>query len=166
MQPMREAIVEDLRRCCSLAAPLGISIATEYHANTLTDDPSACMHLLRAVNMSNLQTFWQPPNESEFQYALETLHAVKVHLANVHVFHWWPTVKDRLPLKDGLDRWRGYLSIVAEQCRADGRQRFASLEFVRADDIEQFHRDAETLLLLLESIDLRPIPSPGPLGEG
>ena len=76
------------------------------------------------------------------------LRAILPHLQNMHVFHWWPDDKHRLPLSEGLDRWGQYLKLAAES----GQSRYVSLEFVRDDDLQQFREDAKTLLLLLKQI--------------
>jgi len=85
--------------------------------------------------------------------ALQTLQRVRPHLANLHVFHWWPDAQHRLPLSAGADRWPTYLHEAAQQSNEDQIQRYASLEFVPNDSIEQFHADAQTLHDWLNQIE-------------
>ena len=150
---MRRLIADDLRQCCSMAASHGIVVATEFHGHTLTDDAAACLELLNAADVPNALTFWQPPNEMDVDPALETLHAVRAKLANVHVFHWWPTTANRLPLEQGRDRWQRYLSVVAEQCRLDRRGTLRIVGVRGPGTIPcSFNVNAKVLRQLLDSV--------------
>jgi 3-dehydroshikimate dehydratase len=142
----RALVVEQLAMFCDLAAKRKMIVATEFHAGTLTDDVDSCLHLLDEVNRPNLQTMWQPPNGMGPAESLAGLRRVRDRLAHLHVFHWYPDDLHRCPLVDGSDRWPAYLQEAADQSAVDGRLRYASLEFVREDSIEQFHADAATLL--------------------
>jgi 3-dehydroshikimate dehydratase len=141
----RVAVVEQLAICCDRAAERNLIVATEFHAGTLTDDVDSCLRLLDEVNRPNLRTFWQPPNGMGPDESLAGLQRVRRRLAHLHVFHWNPDDRHRCPLADGADRWPAYLREAAVQSSADGRLRYASLEFVRDDDVDQFRRDAITL---------------------
>jgi sugar phosphate isomerase/epimerase len=138
---VRTSIVEDLARCCDLANQRQVTIATEFHAGTLTDDTGSCLALIREVDRPNMRTFWQPPNGMTTADALAGLQVLLLYVSNLHVFHWWPEHRHRLPLVEGSERWAAYL----QQAASDGKRRFASLEFVRDDDVEQFRQDAATL---------------------
>ncbi len=146
----RDAIVADLARCCGLAAQRGLTVATEFHGGTLTDQIDSCVSLLNAVDHPNLRTFWQPPVGMEPAVALAGLVRVEPWLSNVHVFHWWPTGGDRRPLAEGGDRWPAYLAEAAN----DGLPRYASLEFVANDDPDRFREDAATLLAWLDEVNV------------
>jgi sugar phosphate isomerase/epimerase len=141
----RRAAIEDLMRICDAAAKQRIGISLEFHGNTLSDNPSATLALLSAVNRPNLSTYWQPPNGIPQSECAAGLRALLPHVQNLHVFHWWPKAEDRLPLEAGIDRWREYLRIAASDA---AKQRHASLEFVRGDDLDQFKRDAQMLISL------------------
>ena len=104
--------------------------------------------------MPGLRTLWQPPNGMAPAAALAGLDRVATWLSNVHVFHWWPVAADRHPLADGGDRWPAYLrGAAAAPPTPDGRPRYASLEFVPDDDVDQFRRDAATLVAWLAAAD-------------
>jgi len=136
-----QRVVEDSRRLAELAAAEHISVSYEYHADTLTDTNESAQRLLRDVNHPNLFTFWQPPNEKDLSYCLAGLDAILPKLTNVHVFHSWPTARNRCPLVDGQQRWEQFLGII----NAVPENHFASLEFVCDDNPEWFRRDAQTL---------------------
>jgi sugar phosphate isomerase/epimerase len=148
-QADRDLIIADLSRCCDLAAQRNLTIATEFHGGTLTDEIESCVTLLSAVDRPNLRTFWQPPVGMEPAVALAGLVRVEPWLSHLHVFHWWPTGADRKPLAEGSDRWPSYLAEAAN----DGLHRYASLEFVADDDPAQFRADAATLLGWLAEVN-------------
>jgi sugar phosphate isomerase/epimerase len=141
----RAVVAEQLAMCCDLAAERKLIVATEFHDGTLADDMDSCLRLLDEVKSANLRTFWQPPNGMEPSAALSGLKRVRHRLAHLHVFHWWPDHLHRHALADGADRWPAYLREAAKQSAADGELRYASLEFVRDDNVDQFRRDAATL---------------------
>ena len=70
-------------------------------------------------------------------------------ITNIHVFHWWPNYNSRHLLQDGFGNWQTYLSEFA----ISGKDRFALLEFVKDDSIENFKKDAATLKELLKGIN-------------
>jgi len=144
----REGVVSDLRRVSDLAAAAGVSVSTEYHADTLTDTASSAVRLFDEVNNPNLFSFWQPPNGALMDDCLSGLRFVLPHLSNVHVFHWWPRPENRRPLSEGSSRWLPYLRAVS----ALAGRRFASLEFVENDSVACFSRDARTLLGWLDEL--------------
>jgi len=63
------------------------------------------------------------------------------------VFHWVEGKK--LPLESGLDEWKEYMRITG---KAPG-DRYAMLEFVRDNSVDQFFDDAATLKMLLNQGD-------------
>ncbi|MGA2442210.1 MAG: TIM barrel protein [Tepidisphaeraceae bacterium] len=148
----RAAVAEQLALCCDRAAERNLIVATEFHGGTLTDDVDSCLRLLDEVNRANLRTFWQPPNGMDPSAALSGLQRVRHRLAHLHVFHWWPDHLHRHALAEGADRWPAYLQAAADQSAADGESRYASLEFVRDDNVDQFRRDAATLCAWLGNI--------------
>ena len=141
----RQSVINDLKRICDLAGQAGLTISLEFHGGTLTDTAESTAALIADTATPNLTTYWQPSNGMPTDECLAGLRIVLPHLQNMHIFHWWPDDKHRLALSDGVDRWRQYLKLAAES----GRTRYVSLEFVRGDDLQQFHEDAKTLHLLL-----------------
>jgi len=133
--------VEDARRIAAMAKAHGITIAFEYHRNTLTETAEGALSLLEAVNRSNVKTYWQPNPAISHAQNLAALEAVLPRLEHVHVFHWTRTGR-RLPLRDGAARWRDYLQLA--------RPKAAILEFVKGDSAAQCARDAGVLRGLCE----------------
>lgn len=146
-------VVADLGRIAALAGNQGIRVATEFHRDTLTDSAESTAALMTAVGHPNLATHWQAPHGDSVARASASLRTVMPWLAHLHVFHWWPGLANRLPLVDGESRWREYLAIAS----ADGRERFALLEFLPEDAPEHLCREAHTLRTWLEEL-----PAKGP----
>jgi sugar phosphate isomerase/epimerase len=142
----REAVVEYLRRAVIAAREIDITIALEYHGQTLTDTQSSAHQLLQEVGLPELKLLWQPRTGGDFATDLIELAAALPHLAHVHCFHWGKDgFKDRMPLLDGTKNWQAYL----EPIRQFGGERFVILEFIKDDSPEQFLEDAQVLRSLL-----------------
>ena len=145
-------VADDVARVCDLAAPLGLTVTLECHGGTLTDTPESFARLLAAAGRPNLLAGWQPRDGLAADAGVAEIERLSPGLGNLHVFQWWPTGATRLPLADGAERWRAYFAAAA----ADGRERFALLEFVRGDEPDQFAEDAATLKRLLSPLPARP----------
>ena len=143
----RQRIAQDGRRVAELAAQAGIRIACEWHANTLTDTAASAEELFTAVDHPNFLTFWQPRNLQPTEFSLAEMDTALPRLIGLHVFHWDPVTRDRLPLDQGSSAWKVYLA-KASQCG----DLFASLEFVANDDPERMVADAATLREWLSGI--------------
>lgn len=137
----RWRIVQELRRIGDLASRALVSVSTEFHGGTLTDTNDSASQLLVEVDHTNVFTYWQPHNGEPTPDCVAGLRAVLPRVSNVHVFHWWPTAKERHPLVDGAARWREFFAALRH---APG-DRFALMEFVPGDAPEAFLRDAATL---------------------
>lgn len=151
----RRRVTDDLRRVGAAAAERGITVGLEYHANTLTDDLASTERLLDEIDHPAIQLFWQPPNGMAPAQALAELNRVKHRVTNLHVFHWSFEGGQRVrnPLADGEAAWMGYFDALTET--PPTTDRFASLEFVKDDAINQCRADAATLLRWLERINAR-----------
>ncbi len=130
-----------LRILGELAAPHGITVATEYHRGTLTENAESALKLMSAVNCPNVGTYWQPNPDISFEDNCREAAAMKPFLVNTHVFQW--TVGNvRYPLADGNDVWPKFLTAM----ELDHSRQHAIIEFVKDDSPERFLDDAATLL--------------------
>ena len=145
----RKNIVNDLRRICELSAKAGVTIAMEFHDGTLNDSAEQSVWLINEVRAENLRTYWQPRHGFSIEANLQQLKLVKPYLADVHVFHWWPTHETRWPLAAGAENWAAYLREVSA---GSNRTVHAMLEFVKGDDAEQLDQDSRTLRELLSDL--------------
>lgn len=138
----RAAVTADVHRVAGLAEAEGKVVTLEYHGGTLTDTPESAARLMLEASHPALRTLWQPPNGMPTSDCLASLELVLPLLDNVHVFHWWPTNRERHPLRQGWDgRWRHFFDVL---CR-DGTPRCLLMEFVADNEPENFLRDADTL---------------------
>lgn len=138
----RDRITEELVRVVEMAKQAGCIIATEYHANTLTDSLDSTLELLDAV--PDLRTFWQPPIGSILEENLSALDQLKNKIENLHVYH-----RDKMgrcrPLHEGEEDW----SLYFDSLSSNGKRHYATLEFVMDNNEKQFFQDALLLNTLL-----------------
>lgn len=133
-----DVVAADLRRVAELAASVGVEIAVEYHANTVTDTLSSALALFAEV--PELRPYWQPPIGVSSADARTAVVALLPRLVTAHVFSWSPT-GERLPLAAGAYLWQPILATLV----AEPGDRYALLEFVRDDSPAAFAEDAATL---------------------
>ncbi len=137
---VRQSIVSAIQSLCTLAAPHGITVSTEFHQNTLTDHWESAVRLAEEVERDNFRLYWQPNQFRDHDYNVTALRRVLPDLSGVHVFHW--IGREKFPLVEGARYWRDFLDILAES----GADHPLYMEFVADGTEEQFRRDAETLL--------------------
>ncbi len=143
-----DRVVTESRQIADCAAAAGITLAYEYHRNTLTDRNEAALRLLRQVNHPNVRSYWQPPIPDDTTARATGLAQIKPFLTHLHVFQWEGHSTTRLPLANGVADWLQYFKIAA-----DATDRYALLEFVMDDAPEQFLQDARTLKTLVSQIN-------------
>lgn len=141
----RSWIVQELRRIAEQAQGKGIRIALEYHGGTLTDTCDSALKLVEETSHPNVRLLWQPAQGLPADQAARDLRRVLPWLEHLHVFYWWPK-GERHALKEGMDRWKLYFSVL----RDEKRDIPVLLEFVLGDAEEQLRRDAETLRALVQ----------------
>ena len=144
----RARTVAALQKLCDMASPLGITVATEYHANTLTDNLPSALRMLREVGRENLRSYWQPVVWDTDDANASALAALLPQAANIHVFAWTPEGKSirRHPLADAEGPWAQYIALLRDYDAAHpGTDRCFMLEFVKDDDPANCVTDAAVL---------------------
>lgn len=141
-----EECVEELREICGLAEKKGISLAFEYHWNTLTDTAESTLNLIEKTGVSNLKTYWQPNYNRTPPQHLEEIKLLKGHITNVHTYFW--EGRTRLPFAEGEDVWRSYISLLK-----DLHVPFM-FEHLKDDSLEQLAEDTLVLKKLLAEVGL------------
>jgi len=140
----------ELIRCMARqAADASVTLSLEYHPGSLTDDLASARRLVAEIADSNVFLYWQPRPGQPLESALQDIRTVGPETSHVHVFAW-DRERKRYPLEDQREYWRRVLT-EAPGTRWPG-ERFAMLEFVRDDGVEQFRRDAAVLRQLLEEV--------------
>lgn len=135
----RKTVSHNIRLLCDEMAPHGITVSTEFHGGTLTDNYDSALRLIDEVGRENFCTYWQPNQFMDDEYNVSALKAVLPYLSNVHVFTW--DSSRCYPLAEGESKWRHYIDII----QSFGGSHHMLLEFVKDDSAEQFLRDADTL---------------------
>ena len=95
---------------------------------------------MNSLNHKNIEFYWQPSSFQSIEYNNTGIENILPKLNNIHVFHW---LKDNIrdELSNGISEWSTYFKTINKS----KSQRFALLEFIKDDSIEQFYKDAETL---------------------
>ena len=125
-----------------MAQKENIKIAFEWHKNTLTDTNESAMALLKDADHPNLYCLWQPTVALSEEERCEGIRLLGDRLVNLHVYYW-PDGK-RGAFGPGKAFWQSYLSCVPKDT-----DRYALLEFVKDNTIEQLEEDAAALIRLL-----------------
>jgi 3-dehydroshikimate dehydratase len=126
-----------------MAGAVGLTVAFEYHPNTLTDTDQAAVRLLTAVDHPAIGSYWQMRDGATFAQHMESLTSILPWLTHVHVQATYDG--QRVPLASQADEWRRLLTYVLSA----GHCHTAMLEFVRDDSPEQLLADTVTLQDLL-----------------
>lgn len=138
----RNMVLVRMEKFTEKAAERGIQVGLEYHNGTLTQTEDGVRQVLEAIPHPNLFSLWQPVHTVSHEDNLRRLKAVLPRLSNIHVFQWGRDgFNDRRPLEEGTDEWKAYLALAA----ADGKDRWAMLEFVKDDNPENVAGEAKTL---------------------
>jgi 3-dehydroshikimate dehydratase len=145
-EAFRNKVVEDALRIAAMAAEEDITIAYEWHVNTLTDTFDSAMTLLQEASHPRLRTLWQPTSGVSHDDCLTELSRIHDRLDNIHVTH--TPNGERKPLSDGIAPWRDFLRAA----NTNDKTRYALLEFVCDDSPDAFREDAKTLKEIVSSL--------------
>ncbi len=132
-------MVDSLKRIAEHASRENLTVSLEFHRRTLTDTPDSASRLMEEVANDNLRLYWQPNQDMDASYNVQSIRTVLPYISNIHVFAWEKSQK--FLLAHGEKHWRQYLDALS----ASGREHALLLEFVCDGTEEQFLRDAETL---------------------
>ena len=131
---------EALRIIGEMAGQHGLTVATEYHRGTLTQNAESAQKLMQRIDSPYVKTYWQPNPDITAADNRHEAAAMRPYLANVHVF-CWTKGNERHPLAQGDADWRAYLQAL----ELDPQRQHAIIEFVKDDSPARFLEDAETL---------------------
>lgn len=131
-------LIAEAQELANHAKAVGIGLAFEYHAGTLTDTAQTALRLMESIGCDNVSLYWQPAENLSVQERLDSLPKLIPYLSNVHVFHW-ENYLNRFALAEGEEEWQAYLQLLSKEDRA------YYLEFVKGDSVAQFKEDLKTL---------------------
>lgn len=142
-EDLRKQITENLQVAAEKAKKQGITVATEYHLSTLTDNIDSTLRLL--AEAPDLCTYWQPRHHpvQTIEKEVADIKALGKRLVNVHAFANIDFV--RYPLDTWSEKWVSCIAAL----RAHTKAGYAAIEFVKDDTEQQFFADAKTLNALL-----------------
>ncbi len=138
------SLVKEAQLLCDLAAEKGITVSLECHNNTITDEYHAALRFLEAVDRRNMTTYWQPNQNFDEAYNLDSITALAKYITNLHVFQIRSEPDGSItsfPLEDGTEVWHKYLSLAQQVASPHS----ALIEFVYDDKLETLAPTAATL---------------------
>jgi 3-dehydroshikimate dehydratase len=135
----RELVQKDAIRIGEMARKANVTVAFEYHGNTLTDTRDSALRLLKACAAGGVQSYWQPRGSLTHEESLGDLQSVAPYLSHIHAYYW--EGYQRHPLAAGAKAWAVYLKAIS----AVGGERSVLLEFVQDDSPQAFLADAAAL---------------------
>ena len=142
-EDLRKAITQNLENAAQAAAKYGITVATEYHAFSLTDNIRSLTRLLREA--PTLRTYWQPRTHPAqgAEKDVEDIALLGEKIVNVHALCWLDGRSQ--PLACWEKEWSKYIPALKKYTAAKA----ASVEFVAGNTDAQFFADAQLLTTLL-----------------
>ena len=135
----RKRVVDDAIRIAEMAAGRKITLAFEFHNNTLTETTESAVRLLKEIGRANVWSYWQPHGQEPIAAQLQGLDAILPWLTHVHCYYW--AANERMPLEQGEPEWKQYLDHI----RKAAGDRYVMIEFVKDDSPQAFLSDAATL---------------------
>jgi sugar phosphate isomerase/epimerase len=135
----REALLAQCRKAAEIAEEHDVMLCMECHKNTFTERVEDTLYLMNAVASPNFRMYWQPFQWLEPEENLEIARAVKPFAEHLHVFNW--RGRERLPLSDAVDVWRGYLAALPAP-------RTLLLEFMPDNRLESLPIEAQALRMI------------------
>ncbi len=120
---------EKIRDMCDRARGLGLTLAFEFHDNSLCDTARSALRLLEEVDRPNLKTYFQPSRRPDADDPYEAAEALAGSVVNVHAQNWTSDAA-RAPIGRGaVDYAR-----VAQILRRGGFDGYLEIEFLREED--------------------------------
>jgi 3-dehydroshikimate dehydratase len=141
-------VIADSQRIASLSAHVGLTVAYEYHPNTLTNTLAGALRLLQQVDHPAVKTYWQSPPQSTLADNLSAIDALCPWLSNIHVNNNQEPLMVKKESGE-IPTWLQYLTKI----KTTGRNHHALIEFVKNDSPEQYLEDAAILQSWLQSIN-------------
>lgn len=136
------ALHNEVQWMADIAKQASLTIAFEFHKNTLNDSAKSCLAFVKHVNRDNVRTYWQPFGEHESD--MRTLAEICYYMVGVHVFQW-STKGVRKPLKRGVKVWKEYFGLLKDR----HINPIIVMEFVKNDSPRQFAKDVAILRNML-----------------
>ncbi len=143
-QSERTEFVKEVQTLADMAKRENIDLSFECHKGTLTNTPDAAVRLVEEIARDNVYLYWQPLQSENIEVNKNIIKLFMPYLKNVHVYAWKEL--ERFELAEHEIAWRSYIDVLCKDTKKHGML----LEFVKDDSIDQFRRDADTLISWLK----------------
>ena len=80
--------VERLQGLCPRAEDMGLTLAFEFHDNSITDNARSTLKLIGDVGCGSLKTYYQPSQREGADDPYEAAELLGPYVVNVHVQNW------------------------------------------------------------------------------
>lgn len=132
----RRNLIAQCTEAAKLAKEYQMTICLECHRRSYTETKEGALDLMQSVDSPHLRMYWQPNPDISADENLEFITLLEPYITHLHVFHW--VGGNRLPLKEGFDEWKQYLSVLTGD-------HTLLLEFMPDDSIHSLRQEAEAL---------------------
>lgn len=129
----------DLNRIATLAQRYGIAIAVEMQLITLAETAEAAKRIMDSVRHRNLSIIWKMRTDVLPEVNTDDLIKLLPLISDFRVSY--NRRGDRRPLHEGESAWKGWL----HKLKRDKGDRYALLENIAHDDVEQLAQDSQKL---------------------
>ena len=120
--------VAKLKGLCARAADKGLTLAFEFHDNSICDNAASIVKLIEHVGSPILKTYYQPSRREGADDPYEAAETVGPYVVNVHAQNWDAT--GRALVREGEVDYHRVLRIL----KRHGFDGCLEIEFVREDD--------------------------------
>ncbi len=132
----KKELFAQCRAAADIAEREGVTLCLECHKNTYTERLEDALELMEAIHSPHFRMYWQPFQWKEIEDNLAYAEQIAPYACHIHVFQWKDKLK--LPLRDGMEEWRGYLSKFSVP-------RTLLLEFMPDGNLSTLKTEAATL---------------------
>lgn len=137
----REALFAICRQAAVIGEKRGVILCMETHQKTFTNTKESAVTLMQAVGSEHFRMYWQPNQYRTEKENIAHAAATADYTQILHVFNWQG--KEHLPLQDGVQTWKRYLS------QFDG-DRTLLLEFMPDGLLTTLETEGKALIEIVE----------------
>ena len=140
--------VEGLKDLCPRAADMGVTLAFEFHDNSICDNAASIVKLIGDVGCPNLKCYYQPSRREGADDPYEAAEIVGPYVVNVHAQNYVESGQQRVTIEGGDVDYRRVVPILQKH----GFDGYLEIEFVNEEDkLEALATDAAFLRDLASS---------------
>lgn len=142
-----DKLIDEARALCDMAAEYGLTVAFEYHENTLNDTGEHALCLIRDVCRENFGVYFQYDSSVSIEQNVQSLKMMLPHVKMIHVAY---NDKEHNPFfldeGEGEELWRRIIREVKNAgCGAD-----FLFEFLKERSVEGLMRQTGVMKRLME----------------